>query len=134
MRFEVRNVALAVPFSKAFDYLSDITKLPEWTHAFAEVTEDGYAVMRTSEGEVRVRVQDMADRDTGVIDTEMTFPDGTVGIAYSRLLPLGDDACAYSFLLTPPPGPLEELEGALSEQARILAEELLNLKVRLESA
>ena len=133
MLFDVKNVALAVPFDTAFDYIADITRLPEWTHAFAEVSKDGKALMRTPQGEVGVQLEDTLNRNDGVIDTKMTFPDGSVATAYSRLIALGDDSCVYSFVLTPPPVALEELEGALSEQAEILEQELQTLKAKLEA-
>ncbi len=132
MLFDVKNIALAVSFDTAFDYLADIMKLPEWTHAFAEVKENGEALMRTPEGEIGVQLEDNLDRTNGIIDTRMTFPDGSIGTAYSRLIALGDDSCAYSFVLTPPPVALEKLEGALKEQAQILERELRTLKTILE--
>lgn len=132
MLFEVKNIALAVGFDTVFDYLSDMTKLPEWTNAFAEVAKDGTALMRTPEGEINVQLEDNVDRKNGVVDTKMTFPDGSVGTAYSRLISLNEDSCVYSFLLTPPPVALEELEGALATQAEILGQELQTLKAKLE--
>jgi hypothetical protein len=132
MLFEVKNVALAVRFDTAFDYLKDMTKLPEWTNAFGGVKKDGTALMRTPEGEINVQLDVNVDHKNGVIDTKMTFPDGNVGTAYSRLIALSEDSCAYSFLLTPPPVALEKLEGALSAQAEILERELQTLKAKLE--
>ena len=132
MLFEVKNIALAVSFDTAFNYLADMTKLPEWTNAFAEVAKDGTALMRTPEGEISVQLEGNVDRKNGVVDTKMTFPDGSVGTAHSRLIALSEDSCAYSFLLTPPPVALEELEGALSAQAEILEQELQILKANLE--
>ncbi len=132
MLFDVKNVALAVPFNTAFDYIADVTKLPEWTNAFAEVSGDGKALMRTPKGEIIVQLENNLDRKNGVIDTKMTFPDGSVGTAYSRLIALYEDSCVYSFVLTPPPVALEELEGALSAQAEILERELQTLKAKLE--
>ena len=132
MLFDVKNIALAVPFDTAFDYLTDMMKLPGWTYAFAEVKKNGEALMRTPEGEIGVQLEDNLDRTNGIIDTRMTFPDGSIGTAYSRLIALGDDSCVYSFVLTPPPVALEELEGALKEQAQILERELQTLKTILE--
>ncbi|MGH1349961.1 MAG: hypothetical protein ACRBBN_04020 [Methyloligellaceae bacterium] len=132
MLFEVKNIALAVPYKKAFDYLSDNSKLPEWTNAFAEVKDNGEALMRTGAGEVPVKLENILDPRTGIIDTIMTFPNGDVGKAHSRLIPLDDQSCAYSFILTPPPVALEELEGALAEQSGILEKELVKLKTILE--
>ena len=37
----------------------------------------------------------------------------------------------YTFVLEAPPAPLEELEGALAEQSRVLADELATLATRL---
>lgn len=133
MLFEVRSVALAVPFDTAFNYLADRTNLPEWTHAFSEVAGDGKALMRTPKGEIRVQLEDRADRRSGVIDTKIIFPDGSVAAAHSRLIALGEESCVYNFVLTPPPVALEELEGALAEQAQILERELQTLKRRLEA-
>jgi hypothetical protein len=45
----------------------------------------------------------------------------------------GNDRSLYSFILTAPPVPLEELEGALEQQSRILKEELTTLRALLEA-
>lgn len=82
---------------------------------------------------VPVQLEDNLDLANGVIDTKITFPDGSVAMAYSRLVALGDTSCAYSFLLTPPPVALERIEGALRDQAEILEEELQTLKAVLEA-
>ena len=132
MLFEVKSIALAVPFDKAYDYLADKTKLPEWANAFAEVKESGEGLMRTPQGEIPVKLKDILNKEFGIIDTVMTFPTGDEGIARSRLMPLDDNSCVYSFTLTPPPVPLEELEGALAEQSEILEGELKKLKSILE--
>jgi len=91
-----------------------------------------HAVMRTPSGEVPVTLETHADEHRGTVDTRMIFPDGSDGWAYSRVVPLGADRCLYEFVLTPPPVPLEELEGTLAEQSKILAEELRSLKRILE--
>jgi hypothetical protein len=62
----------------------------------------------------------------------MTFPDGSVARAYSRLVGNGGK-CIYSFVLMAPPVPLEQLEGALEQQSRILREELDTLRKVLEA-
>lgn len=132
MLYKVKSIALAVPYQKAYNYLADKTKLPEWANAFATVDADGTALMRTPEGEVPVKIEDTVDEKFGIIDTLMIFPGGNTGIARSRLMPLDDNSCVYSFTLTPPPVELEKLEGALEQQAGILEEELKKLKSVLE--
>ncbi|HEU4365314.1 MAG TPA: SRPBCC family protein [Candidatus Krumholzibacteria bacterium] len=130
-RFDVQGIQLGVPADKAFAYIADDAHLPEWTHAFASV-DGARAIMRTPNGEVPVELAALADRTRGTIDWRMTFPDGSSGLAHSRVVPLDDDACVYVFVLAAPPVPLEALEGTLAEQARTLAEELRTLKRILE--
>lgn len=125
-RFELQGVELPVPAKDAFRYIAGPARLPEWTDAFTEV-DDGRAVMRTPEGRVEVDLRVEADPDRGTVDWSMGFPDGSVATAFSRLVDLGGGRCAYTFVLTPPPVPLEALEGALEAQAHILREELSRL-------
>jgi hypothetical protein len=127
--FEVQTVELAVPFDAAFAYVADARTLPEWTHAFRSVS-DGRATMATPNGTTDVGLRVDASRETGTVDWTMTFPDGSVARAFSRLIPRGDRTL-FSFVLTAPPVPLERLEGALDEQARVLREELAALRRRL---
>ncbi|MGH8646447.1 MAG: SRPBCC family protein [Gammaproteobacteria bacterium] len=130
-RFDVQGIDLAVPRSKAFAFIADPAQLPKWTNAFASVTA-GRAVMRTPSGEVMIDLQVQASAEMGTVDWRMRFPDHNVATAFSRLVEIDPDRCILSFVLTPPPVPLEQLEGALEAQARTLAEELKKLKQILE--
>jgi hypothetical protein len=67
------------------------------------------------------------------VDWELRFPDGTSGLAQSRVTPTSGGTSIYSFVLHAPPVPLEQLEGALAEQSVTLREELATLKALLES-
>jgi hypothetical protein len=129
--FDVQGIGLAVPQEVAFAFIADPARLPAWTNAFASVA-DGKAVMRTPGGEVEVELEVQASAEQGTVDWRMAFPDGSVATAFSRVVALDRDNCVYTFVLTPPPVPLEQLEGALSAQSRTLAEELLKLKRILE--
>lgn len=64
----------------------------------------------------------------------MTFPDGQVARAWSRLVPHGEGGVIYIFVLPAPPVPLEQLEGALAEQSKTLATELAMLTRLLEGS
>ena len=88
--------------------------------------------MRTPNGEVEINLDVRASSKSGTIDWYMTFPDGSTAVAYSRVIELNHDSCVYSFILTPPPVPLEQLEGALEMQSKTLTEELAKLKGILE--
>lgn len=129
--FDVQGIDIAVPRDEAFAFIADPAQLPHWTNAFAAVDGDR-AVMRTPAGEVMVRLEVQASRERGTVDWRMTFPDGSVATAFSRAIPLDGGRCAYSFVLTAPPVPLEQLEGTLAAQSRTLAEELVRLKGILE--
>ena len=127
--FDVQTVELPVPFDKAFDYIADPGTLPDWTHAFRSVS-DGRAELATPRGTVEVTLEVRAKRECGTVDWHMTFPDGSVGRAYSRLVERGQRTL-YSFVLLAPPVPLEQIEGALEEQAKVLGQELAALQQRL---
>jgi hypothetical protein len=125
--FDVQSIELEVPSERAFAYLADPVRLPEWTSAFARV-QDGRALLRTPQGETEIQLAVNAHAGAGTVDWRMSFADGSVAMAYSRLVPAGGERCIYSFVLMAPPVPLEQLEGALAAQSRTLAEELGTLR------
>jgi hypothetical protein len=84
--------------------------------------------MRTPTGEVAIDLEVKASPEPGTIDWQMTFPDGSVATAFSRVVEIDRGRCIFSFVLTAPPVPLEQLEGALEAQSRTLREELNKLK------
>lgn len=129
--FDVQTIEIAAPFDAAFQYISEPRTLPEWTRAFQSVSK-GRATMATPKGSIDVELQVDASKKAGTVDWTMTFPDGSVGRAFSRLIDRGDRTL-YSFVLIAPPVPLEQLEGALDAQANILREELATLRQKLSS-
>lgn len=129
---DVQSVSLTIPSGRAFDYIAAPENLPRWTSAFATADADS-ATLSTPSGEVAIQLRTLANRETGTIDWEMTFPDRSVSVAYSRVTPDGTARSVYSFVLMAPPVPLEALEGALEVQRRTLAEELARLKSILET-
>lgn len=129
--FDVQIIEIEAPSDAVFTYIADPRTLPEWTHAFRSVS-DGRATMATPRGSVEVGLRVESNRVAGTIDWIMTFPDGSVGRAFSRLIGLGERTL-YSFVLMAPPVPLEQIEGALDEQARVLREELSALQRNLSS-
>lgn len=127
--FDVQSIELDVPPAYAFRYLADPSTLPEWTHAF-KTADSRQATMSTPQGSVQVGLRVDASEDQGTIDWTMTFPNGVVSKAHSRVTPHRGKSI-YTFVLEAPPAPLEELEGALDEQSRVLADELSRLATRL---
>ncbi len=128
--FDVQSIEIAGPLERAFRYLADPRTLPEWTHAFRSVS-NGRATLATPEGSVEVGLEVRGSLEWGTIDWIMTFPDRSVGRAFSRLVPLDLARTLYSFVLLAPPVALQEVEGALAEQARALRQELAALQDRL---
>jgi hypothetical protein len=66
--------------------------------------------------------------ETGVVDWSLSFPDGSVGIAQSRVTETTRGTSIYSFVLHAPPVALEHVEGALEAQRAQLRSELATLK------
>jgi hypothetical protein len=131
--FDVQNTVINAPIERAFDFIAATENLPRWASAFQRVS-DGKALMQSPAGSVEIALRVDASRKWGTVDWSMTFPDGSVAKAYSRLVDQGSDSCIYSFLLTAPPVPLENIEGALDQQSRILVEELASLRKILEES
>jgi len=128
--FEVQSLEIRAPFEKVFDYVAEARNLPEWTSAF-KVVSNGRALMHTPNGSVEIALAVNASRAAGTIDWMMTFPDGNVATAYSRVVPAGKNCSIYSFILMAPPVRLEQLEGALDQQSQTLREELARLRAIL---
>ena len=131
-RFDVQGIEIDAPLAQAFAFIADPVRLPLWAEAFESASEHR-AVMRTPQGRVEVRLETEASPGHGTVDWRMTFPDGSVARAYSRVVEIDARRSAYTFVLLAPPVPLEALEGALAEQSRTLARELRGLKGRIES-
>src|SRR5262249_49942095 len=124
--FDVQTIEINAPFDRVFGYIADARKLPEWTNAFKSVS-NGRAVMETPNGSVEIKLEVHAARSQGTVDWIMTFTEGSVARAYSRVVAADKERSLYSFILMVPPVPLEQLEGALEAQSPILREELRRL-------
>jgi hypothetical protein len=130
--FDVQAIDIYRPANFVFDYVAQPANLPQWTHAFTRADATS-ADMATPNGALAIGLATSVDRQRGTIDWAMTMPDGSTGHAFSRVTPDGHERAIYSFVLMAPPVPLEMLEGALTAQIAILAEELVSLKANLEA-
>src|SRR5215510_4743199 len=130
--FDVQSIGIETPRSRVFEYVAEPTNLPKWASAFKSA-DNRSALLQTSQGTAAITLRTDARRDAGTIDWTMTFPDGSVGTAYARVTPDGENRSVFSFVLMAPPVPLEELEGVLETQRKTLAEELVRLKTNLEA-
>ena len=114
--FDVQAVEIECPVDEVFEFLSDPTTLPDWTSAFQAVS-GGRATLVTPSGSVEVDLDVRASGPQGTVDWLMTFADGSVARACSRVIEGGPGRSIYTFVLTAPPVPLEVLEGTLDEQS-----------------
>ena len=130
--FDVQAVLIQTPRENACRYIADPRTLPEWTNAF-QSAGDGKAKLETPDGAVEIELDVQADASAGTIDWYLRFPDGSLGTAFSRVTPSGEEATIFTFVLMPPPVALEQLEGALQQQIGILERELQVLRSILES-
>lgn len=123
--FDVQFIEIEAPFERAFHFIADPANLPKWTAAFKEA--DGQkALLVTPKGELQIGLRTFSDIN-GIIDWHMYLPDGAVGKAHSRVTALPNGNVVYSFVLLSPPVPVEEIEGTLEQQKKLLAEELKKL-------
>jgi hypothetical protein len=129
---DVQSISIAKPRAAVFAYIADPTNLPKWTNAFKSADAES-AELVTPNGAVPIKLETRVSAEQGTVDWIMTFPDGAKGAAYSRVIEDSDDTSIYSFVLMAPPVPLEMLEGALEDQKKILAEELVSLRAKFDA-
>jgi hypothetical protein len=129
--FDVPGIEIRAPRSRVFEFIRNPRNLPRWAHAFKSA-DDHRARLETPRGDVEVGLHTAAEPVAGTIDWRMDFPDGTVGIAHSRVTETTRGTSIYSFVLHAPPVPLEQVEGALDAQRVMLPSELDALKSLLE--
>jgi Polyketide cyclase / dehydrase and lipid transport len=129
--FSVQSVEIDASIEKVFSFIADPRNLPKWTVAF-EQADDKSAVMTSPNGALTIGLDARVSRAQGTIDWYMTMPDGNVGVAYSRVVKGPGGKTIFSFTLLAPPVPVEQIEGTLMEQEKLLAKELKNLKALLE--
>jgi hypothetical protein len=130
--FDVQAIEIQTPRAKAFDFLREPRNLPKWAHAF-QTADDRRAKLQTPAGAVEIQLRTVAEPSAGTVDWQMAFPDGSQGVAQSRVTETPRGTCIYSFVLHAPPVPLEQLEGALDAQRVTLGKELAELKRILET-
>ena len=130
--FDVQGIEIRAPRAAVFGFIREPRNLPKWAHAFRHA-DAGRASLATEHGTIDIGLRTRADEGTGTVDWELRFPDGSKGIAQSRVTPTVRDTCIYSFVLHAPPVPLEQLEGALDVQRLTLQRELTELKRILEA-
>ena len=130
--FDVQGIEILAPRAAVFGFIRDPRNLPLWAHAFQRA-DDHRASLATPNGNVEIGLATRADEDAGTVDWELRFPDGSSGIAQSRVTQTPRDSSIYSFVLHAPPVPLEQIEGALDAQRVTLQQELLQLKRILEA-
>jgi hypothetical protein len=125
--FDVQGIEITAPRRKVFEFLREPANLPRWAHAFVSAG-NGRARLETPAGAMEVGLEVTADADTGVVDWRLAFPDGSIGLAQSRVTETTRATCIYSFVLHAPPLALEQVEGALDAQRAQLQSELAILK------
>jgi hypothetical protein len=130
--FDVQGIEIEAPRAVVFDFVREPGNLPRWARAFKRADETR-AALETPTGTVEIDLRTIAYADAGTIDWVLTFPDGAIGLAQSRVTETRRGTCIYSFVLHAPPVPLENLEGALEVQKQMLSQELRELKRLLET-
>src|SRR5262245_8722790 len=106
--FDVKSIGIEASRSRVFEFVAEPSNLPKWAHAFKRADTHS-ALLETPKGAVAIGFKTDAWSDVGTVDWTMSFPDGSVGTAYARVTPDGENRAVFSFVLMAPPLPLEEL-------------------------
>ena len=130
--FDVQGIEIEAPGKKVFEFLRVPENLPRWTHAFTSAG-NGRARLETPAGAVDITLDVSDNAEAHTVDWRLAFPDGSVGIAQSRVTETTRGTCIYSFVLHAPSLALEQIEGALETQSRTLRSELTTLKALMEA-
>lgn len=130
--FDVQGIEIGVPRAAVFDFVRDPHNLPKWARAFQQANSER-ASLKTPTGAVDIDLHTISHKDAGTIDWELRFPNGSIGVAQSRVTETARGTSIYSFVLHAPPVPLGQLEGALDVQRVTLRAELAELKRLLEA-
>jgi len=112
------------PKERVFSYLADVENLPRWATDFARELKlvDGEWKVVNGLGEFVFRIE--ADPETGVIDMLAGPAADELALFPTRVVPLGDDASAFTFTMFQGPGLPDEIFEA---QYRSLLREFDNL-------
>src|SRR5690554_2783450 len=96
--FDVQAIEITAPGEKVFDFLREPGNLPRWAHAFTSARNGG-ARLETPAGAVDIGLEVFANAEAGTVDWRLSFPDGGVGLAQSRVTGTARGTCIYSFVL-----------------------------------
>jgi hypothetical protein len=127
MRLYSETVVLSASREEVFGYLADVENLPDWANEFARELKvvDGRHKVVNGLGEYFFEIR--ADAASGVIDMYAGPSEEALGLFPSRVVPLGEDASAFTFTMFQAPGqPDEQFDG----QHASLVRELENLRRR----
>jgi hypothetical protein len=113
------------PKERVFSYLAEVENLPLWATDFARELKrvDGEWKVVNGLGEFVFRIE--ADSRTGVIDMLAGPTPDELGLFPTRVVPVGEDASAFTFTMFQGPGQPDEIFDA---QYRSLLRELENLE------
>ena len=129
--FDVQGIEIVAPRQAVFEFVEDPGNLPRWARAFAAASH-GRARLETPSGVVDIDLAVSANQEAGTVDWRLGFPDGSIGIAQSRVTDTTRGTSIFSFVLHAPPVALELVEGALETQKTTLQSELATLKALME--
>lgn len=130
--YDVQHVNIKATPDTVYNFVAEPTNVPKWAIGFSEVNGET-ALMESPMGKMQIGLKMLCNPETRTVDTIMTMPDGSIGKAFSRVTENDNgDSAIFSFVLMAPPVPLQEIEGALAQQKKQLAKELLVLKEILE--
>src|SRR5205807_3656901 len=107
--FDVQGIEIRASRAAVFDFVRDPHNLPNWARAFQQAN-DTRASLKTPTGAVDIDLRTISHQDGGTIDWELGFPDGSIGVAQSRVTESARGSCIYRFVVQGAPVPAGRLE------------------------
>jgi hypothetical protein len=128
--FDVQATELEASYEKAFKYIADPANLSQWTLGLTEA-DDTTALIKRPEGKIKIGFSTKANFELGTIGWQMSMPNGSTAIAYSRLMKLANGNVMYSFTFSVDPSTTEKVQEHVETQAKVITQELSNLRTLL---
>ena len=116
------------PAEEVYAYVADPAHVPEWAPGLGTAVEQVDGAWYVESGMGRVRVQFAEPNAYGVLDHDVTLPDGRVVTNPMRVLPDGE-ACEVVFTLRRQPGVTDE---EFAQDEALVTADLARLKTVLE--
>lgn len=127
--YPVKNISVSInrPADEVYQFASDPEHFPQWIAFIHSMTKQGDIwIGKTDQGDIKIKFA--PQNDFGVIDHEVTFPNGEIFHNPMRAI-ANNKGCEFTFTLFRMPGKTDQ---EFNEDAKAVTADLQKLKEVLE--